>query len=91
MISERLEKARSNLAKKGNARVYVVIEISPTIIVCLVVPKGAEHLPVANPMGSSKVVDDSSPDWGKVDQPTMCTIDVEDIAYPVKRGLRVVT
>jgi hypothetical protein len=90
MIGERLEKARRRLAETGNARVYVVIEISPTMMVCLMVPKGTENLPVVNPMGSEVVADESRGDWGRIDAPMMITIDVEDIAYPYKRGLRVV-
>jgi hypothetical protein len=79
MISERLEQARKKLADGSNSRVYVVIEVSPTVMIVLMVPKGAENLPVANPMGAPEADDCSEGDWQRIDAPMMVTIDVDRV------------
>jgi hypothetical protein len=76
VISDQLERACKNLASRGNARTYMVIDASPKALLVLVVPRGAENLPVSNSLGSkcSFPADDTAGDWIRLDAPTLVTV-----------------
>jgi hypothetical protein len=75
MISVRLQAIIAELKRTANAAVYVVIEIDPSEVLVLIVPRGAEGMPVANPLPlAASAKDAPSGDWAKLNRPTIMTI-----------------
>jgi hypothetical protein len=90
-INERLEQACRKFAARGNSHVHVIIDASPKALLVLVVPRGAENLPVSNSLGSkgSFPEDDTAGDWIRLDAPTLVTVLADSLpANPKATPLR---